>query len=120
VVTSTYWASPKLSRVDVTGKLYRGWPGRPDTVSYMVTQPRLGGAFGELMHAALAEESGAGQRPTVGGTLPRGVAEIVAGDDGLIRAAPAELEDLVGATPWRMEEVDDADAPLCKAILRLR
>jgi hypothetical protein len=72
------------------------------------------------MHAALAEESGAGQRPTVGGTLPRGVAEIVERDDGFIQAAPAELEDLVGATPWRMEDVDSADAPFYTAILRLR
>ena len=59
-------------------------------------QPRLGDAFGELMRAALAEEAGAGLKPTVGGTLPGGVVEIVERDDG---CTPGELENLVGATP---------------------
>jgi 2-polyprenyl-3-methyl-5-hydroxy-6-metoxy-1,4-benzoquinol methylase len=33
---------------------------------------------------------------------------------------PGELEDLVGATPWRIEDVDRADAPFYTAVLRLR
>ena len=52
-------------------------------------QPRLGDAFGELMRAALAEEAGAGLKPTVGGTLSGGVVEIVERDDGFIQGAPA-------------------------------
>jgi hypothetical protein len=83
----------------------------------MMPQPSLGDAFGELMRAALAEEAGAGLKPTVGGTLPGGVFEIVERDDG---CTPGELENLVGATPWRIEEVDRADAPFYTAVLRLR
>jgi hypothetical protein len=136
----------------------------------MMPQPRLGDAFGELMRAALAEEAGAGLKPTVGGTLPGGVVEIVepnpatkiiaqgmdpygteddlhlayhaanqaagrlAGELRLrvryrgiatdwfdyLLCTPGELEDLVGATPWRIEDVDRADAPFYTAVLRLR
>jgi len=52
-------------------------------------EPTIGDAFGELMRAALAEERGQGQRPTIGGQLPRPVIEIVERDDALINGAPA-------------------------------
>ena len=52
-------------------------------------EPRPGDAFGELMRAALGEETGEGPRPTVGGRVPRPVIEIVERDDGLINGTPA-------------------------------
>ncbi len=62
-------------------------------------EPRPGDAFGELMRAALAEETGLGPRPTIGGTIPRPVIEIVERDDGLINGAPAARY-LCGPDRW--------------------
>lgn len=55
----------------------------------MTDEPRLGDAFGELMRDALAEETGVGPRPTIGGRIPRPTIEIVERDDGFINGAPA-------------------------------
>ncbi len=55
----------------------------------MIQPPRSGDAFGELVRAALAEETGHGPRPTIGGSIPRPAIEIVERDDGLINGAPA-------------------------------
>ncbi|HEY3006797.1 MAG TPA: methyltransferase domain-containing protein [Micromonosporaceae bacterium] len=55
----------------------------------MTIEPRLGDAFGELMRDALAEETGVGPRPTIGGRIPRPTVEIVERDDGFINGAPA-------------------------------
>jgi SAM-dependent methyltransferase len=52
-------------------------------------EPTSGDAFGELMRDALAEETGVGPRPTIGGRIPRPTVEIVERDDGFINGAPA-------------------------------
>jgi SAM-dependent methyltransferase len=52
-------------------------------------EPTIGDAFGALMRAALAEETGVGLRPTVAGRYPRPVIEIVERDDGYIQGSPA-------------------------------
>lgn len=80
-------------------------------------QPRVGDALGELMRAAPAPSASAGLEPTVGEALRRGIAT-----DWFdyLWCTPAELEDLVGATSWRLEDVDRADAPFYTAALRLR
>ncbi len=54
-----------------------------------VGQPRIGDAFGEVMRAALAEETGVGPRPTIGSRHPRPVIELVERDDGFLQGAPA-------------------------------
>jgi SAM-dependent methyltransferase len=54
-----------------------------------VVQPRIGDAFGDIMRAALAEETGIGPRPTIGSRIPRPVIELVERDDGLLQGAPA-------------------------------
>jgi len=66
----------------------------------MPDEPRLGDAYGEIMRAALAEETGVGVRPTIGGTIPRPVIEIVERDDGLINGAPAARY-LCGPSQWQ-------------------
>jgi SAM-dependent methyltransferase len=50
---------------------------------------RIGDAFGELMRAALAEETAGPTPGVIGGTLPRAVIEIIERDDGFLGAAPA-------------------------------
>src|SRR6266508_4852153 len=54
-----------------------------------VVQPRIGDAFGDIMRAALAEETGVGPRPTIGSRHPRPVIELVERDDGFLQGAPA-------------------------------
>jgi len=51
--------------------------------------PRLGDAYGELLRAALAEESAGPARSAIAMRDPVGVQEIVERDDGFISAAPA-------------------------------
>jgi SAM-dependent methyltransferase len=78
----------------------------------MADQPRLGDAFGEILRAALAEETGAGPRPTIGGRIPRPVIEIVERDDGLINGAPAARY-LCGPDEWQpfdLRALDRLDA----------
>jgi len=48
-----------------------------------------GDAMGEMMKAALAEVTGLGPRPTIGGRYPRATIEIVERDDGFVNGAPA-------------------------------
>jgi SAM-dependent methyltransferase len=60
-----------------------------DVTVTRVDQPRVGDAFGELMRAALAEETGIGPRPTIGSRQPRPVIELVERDDGFLQGAPA-------------------------------
>jgi SAM-dependent methyltransferase len=52
-------------------------------------EPRVGDAFGEMLHAALAELTGRGPRPVVGARTPVPVMELVERDDGFLSAAPA-------------------------------
>ncbi len=66
----------------------------------MPDEPRRGDAFGELMRAALAEATGHGPRPTIGGTIPRPVIEIIERDDGVINGAPAARY-LSGPDEWQ-------------------
>jgi SAM-dependent methyltransferase len=47
-------------------------------------RPRVGDAFGGLLRAALAAQTGVGPRPTAAGRRPRPVVEIVERDDGFI------------------------------------
>jgi SAM-dependent methyltransferase len=65
----------------------------------MADEPRAGDAYGELLRAALAEETGQGPRPTVAGRYPRPVIEIVERDDGLVNGAPAARY-LAGPAGW--------------------
>jgi SAM-dependent methyltransferase len=66
----------------------------------MPDEPRPGDAYGELMRAALAEETGHGPRPTIGGTIPRPVIEIIERDDGMINGTPAARY-LSGPDQWQ-------------------
>jgi len=78
-----------------------------------IDEPRIGDAFGEIMRAALAELTGRGPRPTIGGTIPRPVIEIVERDDGLINGAPAARY-LCGPDEWQpfdRRALDRLDAP---------
>ena len=52
------------------------------------------------MRAALAEATGHGPRPTIGGTIPRPVIEIIERDDGVINGAPAARY-LSGPDQWQ-------------------
>jgi SAM-dependent methyltransferase len=79
----------------------------------MVGQPRIGDAFGEIMRAALAEHTGQGPRPTIGGRIPRSVIEIVERDDGMINGAPAARY-LSGPDEWQpfdLRALELLDAP---------
>jgi SAM-dependent methyltransferase len=76
-------------------------------------EPRIGDAFGEIMRAALAEETGHGPRPTIGGRIPRSVIEIIERDDGMINGAPAARY-LCGPDEWQpfdLRALDRLDAP---------
>jgi SAM-dependent methyltransferase len=76
-------------------------------------EPIIGDAFGETMRAALAEETGQGPRPTIGGRIPRSVIEIVERDDGMINGAPAARY-LCGPDEWQpfdLRALDRLDAP---------
>ena len=55
----------------------------------MSDEPAIGDAFGEAMKAALAEQSGGGPRPTIGGRIPVPVVELIERDDGFLSAMPA-------------------------------
>ncbi|SDY24339.1 Methyltransferase domain-containing protein [Micromonospora pattaloongensis] len=66
----------------------------------MVTEPRIGDVFGELLRDALAVATGVGPRPLAGGRLPRPVIEIIERDDGLINGAPA-AHYLDGPESWQ-------------------
>lgn len=61
--------------------------------------PRTGDAFGEILRAALAEQTGIGPRPTIAGRVPRPVVEIVERDDGFIAGHPAARY-LSGPDEW--------------------
>ena len=76
-------------------------------------EPLIGDAFGEIMRAALAEETGQGPRPTIGGRIPRSVIEIIERDDGMINGAPAARY-LCGPAEWQpfdLRALDRLDAP---------
>jgi SAM-dependent methyltransferase len=76
-------------------------------------EPRIGDAFGETLRAALAEHTGDGPRPTIGGRIPRAVIEIVERDDGMINGAPAARY-LCGPDEWQpfdLRALDRLDAP---------
>jgi len=52
-------------------------------------EPVVGDAFGELLRAALAEQTGRGPRPTIIAKYPTPVTELVERDDGFLSALPA-------------------------------
>ncbi len=66
----------------------------------MVTEPRIGDVFGEVLRDTLAVATGVGPRPLAGGRLPRPVIEIIERDDGLINGAPT-AHYLDGPADWQ-------------------
>lgn len=51
--------------------------------------PRIGDAYGEMLRAALAEQTGRGVRPTLAARDPVAVTEVVERDDGFVSTLPA-------------------------------
>jgi SAM-dependent methyltransferase len=66
----------------------------------MAGEPKPGDVFGEMLRDTLAEVTGVGPRPLVGGRFPRPVIEIIERDDGLINGAPA-AHYLDGPQAWQ-------------------